>query len=340
MKLSKYRSDIIQNSVVGFSISYQRDNLLARGLGLEHLRELLRRLARQILRQGADLAYGGHWKDTEDNFTFDLLRLISAEQEDNSQGGADTNLRIGKLFNHAAWPSYLEITPKIEAQWINCCQIVRITQQLAGFPEEEVVPDAKAHNRSPRTLFNAAVTLSAMRRLMMQPIPITIPDGPSSVVPPVVARILLGGKVDGYSGFLPGIFEEALVTMQRGRPLYILGGFGGAAEVLAKAMLASGSDRPPEFTLAWQEARNPALVRLLESTKEFQVPSSFVLPGAAFDQLFSFVERARTNLSGTLETGLDDAQTRELLTTRNVDTAVRLVRTGLENQEKLLKSAS
>src|SRR5215831_16901625 len=110
---SKYRSRAIADSVIAFSISYQRENLLARGMGFEHLRELLIRLARPILRQGSSLAYGGNWEEREGNFTFELLRLISAEQEDNSLGGADTNLQIGKLYNHSSWPYYLDITPRI-----------------------------------------------------------------------------------------------------------------------------------------------------------------------------------------------------------------------------------
>src|SRR5688572_50173 len=106
----KYRSQLLAGKVIAFAIGYQRENLLARGMGHEHLRELLNRLARWILRQGASLAYGGFWKETEDNFTFDLLRLISAEQEDNCAGGPDTNLQIGKLYNHSSWPQYLQIT--------------------------------------------------------------------------------------------------------------------------------------------------------------------------------------------------------------------------------------
>ena len=99
--------------------------------------------------------------------------------------------------------------------------------------------------RIPELLFNKAVTLSAMRRLMMQPMFVDIPgvDKPKRI-PPVTARILLGGKVDGYAGFLPGIFEEALTTWQSKRPVYILGGFGGAAEVLADAMLARVRSSP------------------------------------------------------------------------------------------------
>jgi hypothetical protein len=331
---SKYRSRAIADSVIAFSISYQRDNLLARGMGLEHLRELLLRLARPILRQGAGLAYGGSWEETEDNFIFPLLRLIGAEQEDNSSGGPDSNLQIGKLYNHAAWPWHLDITPKIEAQWISVCRVVRISQQLAGLSQAEIVANADAKKVDSRLNFNKAVTLSAMRRLMMQPMLLEIPDVPQPErIPPVVARILLGGKTDGYSGFLPGIFEEALVTLQHQRPLYILGGFGGAAEILANAMLAQGSDRPNELTLDWHKARNPALVGLLSG--EFNPPALLGDIGSSLDTLFALVQQARTDLPGTLNTGLSDQDTRELLSTRSTTIAVHLVRAGLVSTKKL-----
>ena len=63
--IGRYRSGSIENKLIGFSLSYQRENMQARGLGLEHLRELLIRLARPLLRQGASLAYGGDWKKRE-----------------------------------------------------------------------------------------------------------------------------------------------------------------------------------------------------------------------------------------------------------------------------------
>src|SRR5262249_3787574 len=88
---SIYRSNVMHRSVVGFSVSYEPRNLLERGLGFEHVRELLLRLARPLLRYSASLAYGGNWEDTPENFTYILLRLISAEQEDSSFGGPDTD---------------------------------------------------------------------------------------------------------------------------------------------------------------------------------------------------------------------------------------------------------
>ena len=328
---SKYRSRAIADKVIAFSISYQRDNMLARGMGLEHMNELLIRLARPLLRDGASLAYGGNWKETEDNFVFPLLRLVSAEQEDNSLGGPDSSVQIGMLYNHSPWPENLRITPGIEAQWINCCRVVRITQQMAGFSEAEVVPDADADQVDSRTLFNKAITLSAMRRLMMQPMSIDIPDVPRpEKIPAVSARILLGGRLDGYSGFLPGIFEEALATLQCQRPVYLLGGFGGAAEILARAMLATGNDRPKELTLDWHRQRTPALAALLESARQFKVPPALDGIEKSLDALYDFVVRARGDLPDTLRTGLSDAQTREMLQACDIGNVVHLVRTGLK----------
>lgn len=328
----RHRSRAIADKLIAISIAYQRENLLARGLGLEHLRELLLRLVRPLVRQSASLAYGGFWKEVEENFTFDLLRLISAEQEDNSLGGPDTNLAIGRLINHAPWPDYLDITPKIEAQWINCCRIVRVTQQEAGLAEADIVPDELGKSGSDRALFNSAVTLSAMRRLMMTGMSIAIPEAGSEFVPPAVARVVLGGKVQGYRGFLPGIFEEALLTLETPRPLYVLGGFGGAAEILARVLLGIGPDRAPELTAAWHAEKTPEVAKLASLATQFALPPEIRATPAALDALFALVQKARADLSGTLRTGLPEAETRELLTTRDVARAVQLVQKGLESQ--------
>jgi hypothetical protein len=328
---SQYRSQQIADAVIGFSISYQRENCLARGLGVAHLRELLLGLARPMIRQGASLAFGGYWKETEENFTYDLLHLISAEQVDSSLGAPGSKASLCLLYNHASWPNYLEVTPQIEAQWINCCRIVRITQQDAGLPPEAIVPDAEAHNKSPRTIFNAAVTLSVMRRLTMQPWKINLPDfSKSDTIPAVVARVVLGGKKDHFAGFLPGIFEETLATLEAGRPLYLLGGFGGATEILAQTILAApDAPRPTEFSTEYYKKNNPGYADLLKSATELGLPDSVPPPASAFDKLWEKIVAARTAPADILKTGLTDAETRQLLTTQDMHTAIRLVRKGL-----------
>ena len=72
------------------------------------------------------------------------------------------------------------------------------------------------------------------------------------------ARLLIGGKTrrqstdipNGYIGDFPGIVEEALYTLRKGQPLFIAGGFGGAAALLARE-LGLGRDLPvPDEALA------------------------------------------------------------------------------------------
>jgi len=331
-----HRSRAIANQVIGLSISYDREHLLARGLGLEHLRELLIGLARPVVRQGASLAYAGHWRDTEDNFTYELLRLISAEQEDNSLGGPDSNRVIGRLYNHSSWPHYLTIAPGTEARWVNCCRIVRISQADAGLATVDVVPDTDAEAESDRVWFNQAVTLSAMRRLAMEGTSIDIPDVPSpEPVPAIVARVALGGRMTSFTGFLPGIFEESLLALEYDRPLYLLGGFGGAAEVLARALLSPAESLAPALTLAWQCDQNRSVARLHELSQGFALPAGVRTTAQGLADLAGRVSQAKLSLSGALRTGLSEAETRELLATRDMAQAVRLVRKGLDAELRL-----
>jgi hypothetical protein len=331
---SNYRSHDLADKVIALSMAYERDNLLRRGLGFEHLRELALRLGRFILRQGGNLAYGGSWTVAENNLLTELLDLVRAEQEDNSIGGPDSRRPIGKLFNHAAWPDYLDVTPAIEARWIASCRIVRIDQRRAGLPASAVLADTKAKTPSPRLAFNRAVTLSAMRRLMMQDMELPITEAQPERIPAAVARILLGGKLATYSGFMPGIFEEALMTFENQKPLYLLGGFGGAAAVLADAILSKGA-LPPELSINWHRANNANFAALEKSARTLSRPRGIPKPESAYKSLCGFVVKARKNLAGTLRTGLGTEETRQLLQTRSVATAVRLVRVGLSKTRKL-----
>ncbi|WP_298826313.1 hypothetical protein [uncultured Piscinibacter sp.] len=328
----RHRSAAIAQRLIGLSISYERDPLLARGLGLEHLRELLVRLARPLLRTGANLAYAGSWVEREDNFTYELLRLISAEQEDNSIGGPDSNLAIGRLVNHLSWPVYLSVTPRVEAQWIHCCHIVRVTQQMADIAGANVLPD-DTPIEDDRRLLNTAVTLSAMRRLATQGMLVpykAIPTQP--VIPPMSARIVLGGKLTGYSGFMPGVLEEARLAIENRVPLYVLGGFGGASEALARALLAHAPHTVAELESAWHFERTPALVRLRDQASKTPLPPGMLDTTAGLRMLSERINAARPALADQLLTGLDEAQTREMMSTTDARRAVELVLSGMSQR--------
>jgi SLOG cluster2 len=110
------------------------------------------------------------------------------------------------------------------------------------------------------------------------------------------ARIVLGGKVEGYSGRWPGIVEEAYVALAAGRPLYVAGGLGGAAARVAELLRGN-----------WPED-------LVDHPD---------LPGPSPDELRATFEGAR------LRNGLEDDENALLVGTADLDLMVALVLRGL-----------
>lgn len=62
------------------------------------------------------------------------------------------------------------------------------------------------------------------------------------------ARIILGGKTSGYAGRLPGQAEEAWAHMRMNKPVYVAGGFGGGAGMVARALSGDVTQLPDEAT--------------------------------------------------------------------------------------------
>jgi hypothetical protein len=150
----------------------------------------------------------------------------------------------------------------------------------------------------------------------------------------VDARVVLGGKLgptksaapDGsravawYSGRIPGVVEEALLTIKRGQPIYLCGAFGGAAAAIA-ALLEGGTCG--ELTWDFQkQAPFSAEMRDLYNQRRI----SFWDYAAITDFL------AKTGIAGiALHNGLDEEQNRELFRCRDLDRLTTLILTGLSS---------
>jgi hypothetical protein len=50
------------------------------------------------------------------------------------------------------------------------------------------------------------------------------------------ARLLLGGKRRGFRGVMPGVIEEAILSIEAGQPIFLIGGFGGATTDIARVL--------------------------------------------------------------------------------------------------------
>ena len=275
----------LKGHVIGISVSESED-LLGLGFGREHLREFLMRVSRPLLRAGADMAYGGHFKN--DAFTRDLIGLISDEQR---EGTSDSKPWIGILYNHSAWPYYTDITAEDEAEYIDACRFIPITQELAGLSGDAIISDMPLKKYESRKAINGAIVLSAMRQYMAEGMLLERQGAPSDKIPPVYARIIVGGKTRGFSGILPGLYEEALYCLEKRRPLYILGGYGGAAGKLAGYLTdkLSSADALLEFDAMCEST--PEVENLEQKYDSIELPKTARKPSQALIVLKKEMDR-------------------------------------------------
>ena len=196
----------------GVSISESPD-LAALGLGPGHLREAMAEIAIQLLASGGDLAYGGDLRTG--GFTELLLELVPRYQR------PDDPDKTKRVINYFAWPVHI--------QW-SLDELRELEEDLRDVATVVLIgPDGERLRMEERQVLAARdpgheawkAGLTAMRRIMGADT-----DG----------RIVLGGRVDGYKGCMPGIAEEALLSLQAKQPLFLLGGFGGCARDIAETL--------------------------------------------------------------------------------------------------------
>ena len=201
----------IAGRTVAISVSESPD-MSVLGLSNAHLRDAMDRLALHLLASGARLAYGGDLR--EDGFTDLLFELVSRYQRETSK------VRIG-VTNYLAWPVHVskeaDELEEISHSLAGTGELVCLTQdghrlELSEWNQREL------HQPTDEEW---ATGLTAMRRVM---------HGATQ------ARIVLGGRVTDYKGDMPGIAEEALLSLREGQPLFLLGGFGGCARDIAETL--------------------------------------------------------------------------------------------------------
>ena len=310
--------------VIGISVSESED-LLSYGSGRGHLRELLLRLAQPVLRAGGNLAYGGHFK--MDSFTRDLIDLISDEQREES---ADKRPWIGILYNHSAWPFYNDITDEDEAEYIDACRFVRITQKMAGFKGDAILPGAGERETPTRVLFNKAVVLTAMRRFMAEGVILEQEGQKPADIPAVDGRVLVAGKTSNFTGILPGLYEEALFCLQKEKPLFILGGFGGASAKLAGYLTGELDELEARLDLGSLRKVAPNLVKIESGFTMYTCPNRACSPTEALDALIKQLRSIKKNLSRGLRNGLTSEENKRLFHTTDTAKASALVMRGMK----------
>jgi hypothetical protein len=203
-----------QEWTFGISIgSPEPEELIVRGLEEENIQEATIECARYLLAHGVRLAYGGNLQFK--GFTEQLANLVKRH---NRAGG----IPYRRLEHSLAWHAHQGL-PEDSEDWAQSVQTIRVP----------LPTDLQSKGTEPHPPFDAytkARCMTTMREHMNRAIH---------------ARVVLGGKLVGYSGRWPGIVEEAYLLLKAKKPLFLVGGFGGAAGWLARVVLGETRKVPP-----------------------------------------------------------------------------------------------
>jgi hypothetical protein len=216
---------------VALSISESED-LAHFGASPLHLVSTMIEVARHALCHGAVLAYGGDLREKRQyGFTRQLFELVHAYDDLGRQ-------RLERIRNYLAYHIAAALPKDEESRLIELATFVKpLPQNLADRfqldpGKRQTIPDDTPEHRYIR-----ARCLTAMREAMCQD---------------TDACIMMGGRVSGHQGKYPGLFEEASLTLRAGKPLYLLGTFGGCARLLIQ--MIRDKQRPVELTRDYQRA--------------------------------------------------------------------------------------
>lgn len=204
-------SRFLEGKNVAISISESPDSSIL-GIGKAMFEDLSVELARHLLISGAHLVYGGDLRPG--GFT-ELFKDLAYQY-----GIYEKEKTLKNYFtNYLAWPIYVGMAPATHAEYKSCrvlCQKATIPDTIPTDLHGQMVPPSTVEN-----LYYWAESLKSMRQEMESHID---------------ARIILGGRVTGFKGYMPGLYEEATNAAKANHPLFLLGGFGGAASRLIKLL--------------------------------------------------------------------------------------------------------
>jgi hypothetical protein len=258
---------------VGISVSDSPD-LKRLGLIEAHIRLAIGEIARCVLVAGGKLAYGGHLNP--EGYTPFLIKEIQ------KYGRRDRPLLIC-----LAWQEHRKMA--LSELKANETKLGLLGGIIYLDLDGQVIDRANGRQEEPQPVSDPEIckrALTCMRRYMDSRI---------------AGRILIGGKRHNFQGEIPGLMEEALITLERRQPLYLAGGFGGVTFDIIQALKVDDGNWLPRRSDAPDE--DPRLV--------------------------IGYERLKTNARISLNNGLTDEENRHLAATHRPSEIAALVSLGL-----------
>lgn len=275
---------------MGISISESPD-LESLGFSEVHFRDALTEFARYMLAAGATIAYGGDLR--AGGFTHTLFDLVSTYK---GAGGSTAS----RIRNYLAWPIHLNMTVEQKAEVQTSAEIIPLpAPDIPGLDANAFLPPSNAENT-----YAWCLSLTRMRERLGR-------DND--------AQILMGGRLIGYKGKYPGVVEEAYEFMKTGKPLFLIGAYGGAVGAVIEAVRGN---RPAGLTEA-EQCQNDDY---REACEYFNQHAPEAEERIDYEQLVDYFNE--NGIAG-LNNGLSTEDNERLFTTPHIPEIIALILQGL-----------
>ncbi len=295
---SKAESDTLHGVRVGISISdVSTDGYKAHHLHPTQSVRLAQDIARHLLARSATLIYGGDLR--KDGFTeFILDEAIALKNRLNTD---DIHVE-----NHLAWPLYKADEQVIawHAKYMPVMETVE--HDVPGDIADDVEKGIFLPPNTPQNKYVWSRCLTEMRVKSIES---------------CQARICAGGKLSGYNGKMPGVLEEIIIAIQKNKPVYLLGAFGGVVGEVCKVVWKEAY--PEALTEAWQITHNAEYADL-------QAIAAKSGNQADYELLKAIVEGVDISTLSK-NAGLSEGEYLRLMGTPFVDECIHLILLGLKN---------
>ncbi len=292
---------------VGISISdVPSDGFIENHLPTSQSTRLAQDLARHLLARSATLIYGGDLR--KDGFTEFIL---------DEAGSLKSRLNTDEIHveNHLAWPIY-KANREMTA-WRSNYRAVMETVEI-DIPDDIASDVDKENFLPPSTPQNKYYWSRCLTEMRLKSI-----DSSH-------ARICAGGKLFGYNGKMPGVLEEILIAIDKKKPIYLLGAFGGIVGEVCKAL--RGEPYPDKLAEAWQITHNAGYVDLQAIARAHGMHAQYEQDKTVFTgiDIPTLSENA----------GLDEKTYFRLMETPFMDECIHLIMLGLKKlTSQLAKNA-
>jgi hypothetical protein len=213
--------------IVNLSIS-ESDDSVDRGFPLTQVNRVTLQVVSALFGQGASLIFGHDWR--EDGVMEAVHGFAQQVQIPVALSPKQSKEIVQPLlWNLVPWPD----TPWLLQSDLECL-VSTLRVESAGLPEELTKYEKEARDKRETPLYQylRARGLTHLRHRLTEI---------------SRARLCLGGRKSGSEGRYPGIIEEALFSLEKRKPLYLVGVLGGATYQLVQAL--RGESMPDDFCL-------------------------------------------------------------------------------------------